>query len=146
MMFSANVPENCWSAFTATKKPVVVGHPALARKINTMTADQFFRERRQIKQDHPRHIKIQSFELVPGHPIPELSISYPRKDVSAAFIFARFQNGLPNRWRLLPADTVRVYIREQHVEILSENDGTPNDKTKMPVPKPLTPLEDVIVL
>jgi type VI secretion system protein len=125
---------------------VIVGHPVLARKINTMTAAQFFKEKRQLKQDHPKHIKIRSFELIPGHPIPEFSIPYPRKDVSAAFIFARFQNNFPNRWRLLPADTVRIFIREQHVEILSENDDTPASQAKIPVAKPATPLEDTIVL
>lgn len=125
---------------------VIVGHPALARKINTLTAAQFFKEKRQLKQDHPRHIKIRSFELIPGHPVPEFAIPYPRKDVSAVFIFARFQNSFPNRWRLLPADTVHIYIREQHVEILSEDEDQPANKNKIPVPKPATPLEDTIIL
>lgn len=125
---------------------VIVGHPVLARKLNTMTAAQFFKDRRQLKQDHPKHLKIRSFELIPGHPVPEFAIPYPRKDVSAAFIFARFQNNFPNRWRLLPADTVHIYIREQHVDILSEDEDQPANKNKIPVPKPATPMEDTIIL
>ena len=125
---------------------VIVGHPVLARKINTLTAAQFFKERRQLKQDHPKHIKIRSFELIPGHPLPEFSVPYPRRDVAAAFLFARFNNQFPNRWRLLPADTVRIFIREQHLEILSENDDTPTGKAKIPVAKPTHPMEETIVL
>lgn len=125
---------------------VIVGHPVLARKINTLTAEQFFKERRQLKQDHPKHLKVRSFELIPGQTIPTFSVPYPRKDVSAAFIFARFNNQFPNRWRLLPADTVRIFIREQHVEILSEDDDTPTGKAKIPVAKPAHPLEDTIIL
>jgi type VI secretion system protein len=125
---------------------VIVGHPVLARKINTLTAAQFFKEKRQLKQDHPKHIKIRSFELIPGQNLPEFSVPYPRGDVSAAFVFARFNKQFPNRWRLLPADTVRIFVREQHLEILSENDTTPTGKAKIPVGKPATPLEDTIIL
>jgi type VI secretion system protein len=125
---------------------VLVGHPVLARKINTMSAAQFFKERRQLKQDHPRHIKIRSFELIPGQTLPEFPVLYSRRHVSAAFVFARFNNQFPNRWRLLPADIVRIFIREQHLEILSENDDTPTGKAKIPVGKPVTSMEDTIVL
>ncbi len=118
---------------------VVVKHPVVAQQIGRISADNYMRNRKQLKQDYPKHIKFNSYELVPGQSIVK-DLSYPKKDVVAAFIFADFDNENVNRWSIFSADHVVVKFLENTLKITSRNQGE-EEKIK---PRQLS--EDIVII
>lgn len=118
---------------------VVVKHPIVAQQIGRLSADNYMRNRSQLKQDYPKHIKFNSYELVPGQTVVK-DLSYPKKDVVAAFIFADFDNENVNRWSIFSADHVVVKLLENTLKITSHNEGE-EEKIK---PKQLS--EDIVII
>jgi len=101
---------------------VVVKHPIVAQQIGRLSADSYIRQRKQLKQDYPKHIKFNSYELVPGQTIVK-DLTYPKKGVVAAFIFADFDNENVNRWSIFSADHVVVKLLENTLQITSYDQG-----------------------
>ena len=99
---------------------VVVKNPELGKQIAQLSARRYMHQRRQLKLDHPRSLKIKSFELIPGETIIT-PLPYLKKEVSAAFIFADYNNHKVNRWRVYSADFVKVALQERTLQITSHN-------------------------
>jgi type VI secretion system protein len=118
---------------------VIVKHPVVAQQVGRLSADQYMRSRSQLKQDYPKYIKFNSYELVPGQTVVK-DLSYPKKDVVAAFIFADFDNENVNRWSVFSADLVVVKLLENTLQITSRNE---NEEEKI---KPNKVAEDIVII
>lgn len=118
---------------------VVVKHPVVAQQIGRLSANQYMRSRSQLKQDYPKHIKFNSYELVPGQSIV-LPLKYSKKEVVSAFIFADFDNENVNRWSVFAADYVTVKLFENTLQIMSHNEG------QEPKIKPSKVMEDIVIV
>ena len=97
---------------------VIVKDAIIAEHVAKLTARQFMKHRKQLKRDHPESIKIKSFELIPNQSVV-MPMKYLKTEVAAAFIFADYNNQLPNRWTIYTADCVKVELLEKTVNITS---------------------------
>lgn len=97
---------------------VIVKDTRIAEQIAKLTARQYMKQRKQLKYDHPQHIKIRSFELIPGTSII-MPLKYQRNEVAAGFIFAQYNNQKTNRWNVFSSDCVKVELLESTVRITS---------------------------
>ena len=97
---------------------VIVKNAIIAEQVAKLSARQFMKQRKQLKQDHPQSIKITSFELIPNESVV-MPLPYLKKDVAAAFLFADYHNQNTNRWSIYSADCVKVRLLERTVKITS---------------------------
>lgn len=101
---------------------VVIKNPIIAEQVGKLTARQFMKQRKQLKRDHPKSIKIQSFELIPSETVI-MPLRYMKNEIAAAFIFADYNNHHPNRWNVYEADCVTVHLMERTAKITSNKWG-----------------------
>lgn len=99
---------------------VVIKHPMVAEQVGKLSAHQFMQQRKQLKHDYPKLVKIKSFEITPGQSVV-LPLKYLKKEVKGAFIFADFNTYGMNRWSIYSADYVKVYLMEKTLKITSHN-------------------------
>lgn len=118
---------------------VVSKHPVVTQQLGRLKAEHYMRHRRQLKLDHPKELKFHSYELVPGQSVV-LPLSYPKKEVDGAFIFADFDNENVNRWTVFAADYVRVNLHEGTLTISSHNE---DEQEKV---KPSRIPDDVVII
>lgn len=103
---------------------VVVKNPIVGEQVARLSARQFMKQRKQLKRDYPQHIKIKSFELVPGESVV-MPLPYLKKEVATAFLFADYNNQNPNRWSVYSADCVTIKLKERTAEITSHKWNAP---------------------
>jgi type VI secretion system protein len=83
-----------------------------------LTARQWFLSRQQLLLDHPRAIRSQLWELVPGQQLPMQRLPVPRDGAVAAFVYADYLTAGPHRVRVDPY--ARILLRLTPDELIVE--------------------------
>jgi hypothetical protein len=97
---------------------VIIKNDKVAEHISRLTARQYMKHRKQLKNDHPQDIKIRSFELPPGTSVI-MTPHYTKKEVESVFVFADYNNQKQNRWMIFAAECVVVNLLENTATITS---------------------------
>lgn len=98
---------------------LLVSDKELLKKLQGMSASDWFEQRTQILLDQPKEatLAVRGWEWVPGQVVPagELRVA---PEVRAAVVFARYFNPGEHRAVLDPRRDVRIKLGESNLEVL----------------------------
>lgn len=78
-----------------------------------LSAREWFAARGQMLLDHPRAVRTQLWELVPGQEVPLQQLPVPRKGAIAAFVYADYLMPGPHRIRIDPYARALIHLTEE---------------------------------
>ncbi len=96
---------------------VVVYDPEILPLLLEMTARQWFDGRDQLLLDHPRGVRTQLWEFVPGQEMPMRRLPLPRDGAVAAFIYADYFTPGPHRVRIDPYSRILIRLTPDEVVV-----------------------------
>lgn len=79
---------------------VYVFDPQLLSQLQMLSADDWFRQRDDIRALYPKKVAALSYELVPGQLGPIVHITGNKEDAIGLFVFAKYQGAGTHRARL----------------------------------------------
>jgi type VI secretion system protein len=96
---------------------VMVKDEALAAKLLTLTAAQWFDPAATWKIDFPQQLQTWYYELPPGKQIVLNPTEFAGKSSYAVLLFANYRNNSPNRLRLETYSKATVLLAEKDIKL-----------------------------
>lgn len=106
----------------------------VSKKLESMTADTFFKNLTQLKQGHPKRFRAWNWELIPGHqfdkPLPDVG------SVKSAYLFVNYSAPGAHRVPIPPSQSVIISLSDNtihvesrpHMDVDSETDDEADEE------------------
>ena len=96
---------------------VAVSDPGLLQKLGRLSAWEWFDRRKQLQQDDPFHIRVWSWEIVPGANPAPFEIPDAARDSLGILLFADYQTPGLHRARIGPFEQILLHLQREDLRV-----------------------------